>query len=182
MTVRALAAVLLSTMGTVFPADFALADDCPAGPYILSRRADHWSVLYRGFEVYSFNGVELNDLYGGKPPRTDCGGVFTDGGSYFGMVVGHESDLLVAFGTEGDPFKPTVLRYYPHDGGMTIDAEPRQFIVAYGREHDLRARFCWSKNGDQHWYHNADHRAGAGPCVSTTFPWSYPNSSVVQIK
>lgn len=143
-----------------------------------NRQAGHWFVMYGDQIAYDFTPVELHDLYGGSPvPFEGCGGIFS-GKDQFSMIVGRESDLLVAFGVVrwfGQVVGLNKLSYFAHDYRMNfLPQGDNSILIQYGWKHDLNARFCWNLHDDNKWSHNADHRAGGGPCVSDQFPWEYP--------
>ncbi len=156
-----------------------------------ASKGTSWQITYEGRMVYNMTEAELNGIYGGYTsdsghggiPPTDCSGIII-GTDSFGLVMGWEHDLFMAFGIErrtGGIKGLKILRYYAHDGAMTVTVDHNEFVLSYGRLNDLRARFCWNPNGDGLWWHNQDHRAGAGPCVSSSWPWEYPISSVTDV-
>jgi hypothetical protein len=149
-----------------------------------------WQVLYRGVLVYEISGNELNAIYGGYSsghggaPPIDCGNIVV-GADFFAFRMGWQSDLLMAFGIEKGsdvPHGVRILRYYPHDYGMALSTSNNELLAVYGWKHDLQARFCWNPQNDGHWWHNADHRAGMGACVSNTWPWEYPVSGEQEVQ
>src|ERR1700738_4889701 len=186
-----LTACLISSTGAQ-----ADQDTCPLGSeFTLVKNRDNqdwgsttsWQILFRGRLVYNINRAELGDIYGGYPahggnPPAGCGGIAI-GSNFFGLVMGHQTDLLMLFGIEHGPTGlrgVKVLRYYSHDGGMRVSATNNELHATYGRLGDLNARFCWNPNGDFMWWHNHYHREGLGPCVENTWPWQYPTTNVTE--
>jgi hypothetical protein len=119
------------------------------------------------------------------PPFQGCSGDIVFGQNIFALRVGRLRDLLMAFGIEqksGRASALSILRYYAHDGEMTISVLPGdQLSVRYGRLNDLYARLCWSPNGDNLWWHNENHRKGLGACVSSDWPFEYPITGVTVV-
>jgi hypothetical protein len=157
-----------------------------------ASKGTSWQITYGGRLVYNISGAELNDIYGGYVsghggiPPTDCGGIIVTPNS-FGLIVGHDGDLLMAFGIErsADGIKGVkILRYYAHDFGMSSApaAAGDQMLLNYGWKHDLWARFCWNTSGNSEWWHNANHRAGAGACVNGQWPCEYLTTNVQEIQ
>jgi hypothetical protein len=147
-----------------------------------------WQVLYRGRLAYDINRQELGGIYGGYPdhggnPPIDCSGIVV-GEDFFAFQMGWQGDLLMAFGIEKGSSGPQglrILRYFPHDYGFALSASQNELLAVYGWKHDLNARLCWSPRNDNHWWHNADHRAGMGACVSSAWPWTYPISGEQEV-
>lgn len=152
-------------------------------------KATSWGITYAGRLVYVLNQNELNDIYGGyvsghgQNPPNDCSNI-AQSSNVFAFRMGWKGDLLIAVGPTFDSGRLvgiSILRYFPHDEQMGVSASGNQVILNYGRLHDLNARFCWSPNGDNLWWHNENHRAGAGPCVQSSWPWEYPISNVQRV-
>jgi hypothetical protein len=150
-----------------------------------------WQILHRGRLVYEINRKELNDIYGGYSsghggnPPIDCSNIVI-GADFFALRMGWQNDLLMAFGIERGPSGlrgVRILRYFAHDHEMALSAFNNELYATYGRKRDLEARFCWNptNKNDNRWWHNADHRAGRGPCVSNIWPWEYPTTSEQEI-
>jgi hypothetical protein len=149
-----------------------------------------WQILKRGTLAYELNRQLLNDLFGGYSsghggnPPIDCSDIVV-GEDFFAFRVGWQRDLIWAAGVERGPSGGVrglrILQYYAHDYAMALSTSGNELRAVYGREHDLNARFCWNPHGDNRWYHNADHRAGMGPCVSNVWPWEYPTTGEQEV-
>src|SRR6266702_3145801 len=99
-----------------------------------------WNVLYKGRSVRQFNAAELHDIFGGNAVPPDCSGIIVNANS-FALVVGWKSDLLIAFGIESgsEGFKGiNVLRYYPHDGAMSVQGDGNNIFVTWGSNGNYR--------------------------------------------
>jgi hypothetical protein len=137
-----------------------------------------WSIMYSGQLAYRFDQAELDDLYGGAAPPSNCAGIFS-GQNFFALNVGRLNDLLVAFGIVKHFGFVTGLQkmyFYPHDSPMNITVIADDLLVNFGRLHDLNARFCWNFQGDNLWWHNQSTRAAPDTCVSKSWPFMYPLS------
>jgi|SRR6185437_263567 hypothetical protein len=148
-----------------------------------------WQVLRGGVLAYEINRQELNGIYGGYStghggnPPIDCSDIVV-GTDFFAFRLGWQRDLLMAFGVERGSSGLRglrILRYFAHDYTMALSTSNNELLAVYGWKHDLQARFCWNPENDNRWWHNADHRAGMGACVSNAWPWEYPITSEQEI-
>jgi len=154
------------------------------------RSTTSWQVFYRDRLVYEINQKELDDIYGGYsaahggPPPIDCGNIAI-GIAFFAFRMGWQNDLVLAFGIERGESGVRgvkILRYYAHDEPIALSTflstSYNDLLVVHGLN---RARFCWNPKGDDHWWHNGDHRADAFSCIGNSWPWEYPTTSEQEV-
>jgi hypothetical protein len=157
--------------------DFSLLKDFDtANP----SNANSWALLYKGRVIYQ---IDLHDVYGGAGPPFDCSNIVVNRDN-FGLIVGHENDLLIAVGIASGAHGPTainLLHYYPHDGRMRLASDGDSLLLTWGEESDLTTRLCWSPNNDNHWWHVDNHQTGGhfAGCTRSDWIWHQGNTTGV---
>ncbi|MEH7844704.1 hypothetical protein [Rhizobium laguerreae] len=128
---------------------------CPqADPDFVIRKTESWYDLeYKGSQIHRIEPAQLNDLFGGKTPTTDCD-VGLSSREIMGIVVGWKKDLLIAFGIlrdqQGKPVRIDMLSFSPHAGAfdsITLNGQT-EIVMRYGA---LATRICWNKDWKQRW-------------------------------
>lgn len=111
---------------------------------------------YRGVAVYEVSGNTLkHPVYGGRTVDTSCD-LVKSSGEMITWVVGHQRDLLIAFGMvreNGRVVGVNRLIWFPHDGSFqSFEVRPNhEVLIKHGRKGDLHSRICWNSSNDARW-------------------------------
>ncbi|MBY5415362.1 hypothetical protein [Rhizobium leguminosarum] len=164
------AAILFSTPS------YADEKACPqADPSFVIRKTESWYDLeYKGSQIHRIESKQLNDLFGGKLPATDCD-VALSSRDVMGIVVGWKKDLLIVFGVlrdpQGRPLRVNMLSWSPHAGAFDsiILNDQAELVVRYGT---FATRICWNKGWKQRWeFSNQQSQNDPGPCTTMEAPF-----------
>ena len=153
----------------------ALADRCVQADrsFTVIKSAYEYRVEYLDRPVLTIAFDELNDLYGGKRPKTDCQGDYSSS-EFFAIPVGWQGDLLLAFGISRDiaarPTRLTKLSWTPHQGPFVFlpTGQPTEVLVSYP---PYTTKMCWNPYGDQQWRFSDDPANPASQCNRLVAPF-----------
>ena len=117
--------------------------------FVIRKSELKYDIEYKTILVHRIGAAQLRDLFGGKPPITECD-VGLSSHNVMGVVAGWKRDLLIAFGivrdVNGRPIRLNMLSWSPHSGSFSPIAlnGPNEFVVRYG---SFNTRICWNRGG-----------------------------------